>query len=261
MTSSPSGLHGLLRAVTAVLRQHRIWYCLFYGTLLGAVRAGDLIEWDQDVDLLIRPADVPRLLALDAELERHGLQVGVHRYTGSWLALNPGRVPCFDAGLLRVVRDGAHCDLWAPTLFADGVLRQHDLDTEVCLYPETAFPAFFVELLGSAMVRGDTHPVPRHSDRLLSLLYGLDWRVPRRSAMDGGAPRKGRTSHGAVAEPELAHHAAWCVAQGWDRSRYVGQPAWPRTLRGAGPRDPSERTASTSGSTWWHTLAEIGARP
>jgi hypothetical protein len=251
-------LHSILHVVKTVFQRYDIWYCLFYGTLLGAVREADLIEWDHDIDLLIRPSDVPRLLELSAELEVEDIRFQRLYPPGTWLALNPGRIPWIDIGWLKVIVGERHrVDLWAPTLFSDGILRHYDLETEVVLWSEAAFPAYFVEQLDTAMIRNEPYPVPVHADRLLSLLYGPNWRVPFKCLYDGGEHRDGLTKHGGMAEPNLRDHVLWCEAQGWDRTRYRGQPVWPRTLRGAGGHERSTRTRDTSRSAWWHTLDEI----
>ncbi len=40
------------------LEESGLWYALIYGSLLGAARGGDVIEWDYDFDILMRPEDV-----------------------------------------------------------------------------------------------------------------------------------------------------------------------------------------------------------
>ena len=80
-----------------------------------------------------------------------------------------------------------------------------------------------------------------------------------KAAVDGGTSRAGSTTHGDTYTPKLAKEIAWCVAAGWDRGRYEGLPAWPRTIAGAGPWGSTERTASTSRALWYRDFGELAA--
>lgn len=52
----------ILDAVDAHCRTHNITYSLFFGTLLGAVRHGGYIPWDDDIDLMMPRPDYRRFL-------------------------------------------------------------------------------------------------------------------------------------------------------------------------------------------------------
>ena len=59
----------ILTEVDKICRKHKIEYFIDYGTLLGAVRHGGFIPWDDDMDIAIRREDLPRLRkALQEEL-------------------------------------------------------------------------------------------------------------------------------------------------------------------------------------------------
>ena len=58
----------ILREVDALCRRHDIPYWLDGGTLLGAVRHGGFIPWDDDIDIAMRQEDVSRLMAAACEL-------------------------------------------------------------------------------------------------------------------------------------------------------------------------------------------------
>lgn len=249
-----------LLLVHDVLERNDIWHCLHFGTLLGAVRDGDVIEWDHDLDLLVRRADIPAILALNEQLAREELWFWSGYTVASGLAMNPGSLTHFDAGYLSIMRgDGSRGELYAPTLFADGVLRLYDLEREAYHWPQSSFPSWFVEETDEVELRGARFRIPRRADVLLRFLYGDDWRTPIRSVRDGGEWQEGRTAHGDVAAPNLEEQVAWCEAQGWDRPTAAGLPAWPRRIRGAGPPSWSPRTELTSGSCWWHDLDELAA--
>ena len=63
---------GLLTALDRVCREHGLTYYLAYGTLLGAVRHGGFVPWDDDVDVMMPRADHDRLaVALEASAPAH----------------------------------------------------------------------------------------------------------------------------------------------------------------------------------------------
>ena len=62
----------ILKAIDQVCRNNDIPYWLDSGTLLGAVRHGGFIPWDDDVDICIPLEDIPRFVeAAKKELPNH----------------------------------------------------------------------------------------------------------------------------------------------------------------------------------------------
>lgn len=53
----------ILRAIDAICRRHNVDYWLDGGTILGAVRHGGFIPWDDDIDIAMRRDDLPRFIS------------------------------------------------------------------------------------------------------------------------------------------------------------------------------------------------------
>ena len=58
----------MLDALDEICHRHGIRYYLAYGGLLGAVRHGGFIPWDDDVDVIMFPAEFDKLYAVRQEL-------------------------------------------------------------------------------------------------------------------------------------------------------------------------------------------------
>ncbi len=137
---------------------------LAYGTLLGAVRNGQLIGYDNDVDLAYvssheAPVDIVRE---SFRLQRTLTEQGWLIRRGSGARLNV-RVPMADGS-------ARHVDIF--TAFWIGETFHTAIDIGCRLSREDVLPVSSVELCGQQM------PAPANPAAILAAAYGEGWRVP-----------------------------------------------------------------------------------
>jgi hypothetical protein len=152
-----------------LLAEHGILHWLEYGTLLGAVRDGELIPWDWDADFGILARDADAVLALRDEIEA----AGHHVYLG-----DPGSIRLYYSEVNQL-----GLDLWMWHERGD-LLVSVDEDPLVLwpgMHDRASFPAAFVEQLTEVELHGTWFPAPSPVDVLLDEhRYGPDWRTPVR---------------------------------------------------------------------------------
>lgn len=60
---------GILSFVDKVCRENKIKYSICYGTLIGAIRHGGYIPWDDDIDIILLRKDYDRFIELLSKLK------------------------------------------------------------------------------------------------------------------------------------------------------------------------------------------------
>lgn len=164
-------LHELIDFTSDLLTRHGIMHWLDYGTLLGAVREGQLIPWDPDADFSILQHDEEAVLALKEEfaaaghyLERPGLWRG-HRgvIRIRYSKLNRGQLDLF---------------MWQ---VRDGILQPLEGGEEAWpgMASRVSFPQRFISPLGEVALNGRSFPAPTCVEEFLrEHRYGPDWATP-----------------------------------------------------------------------------------
>lgn len=245
----------VVERVAHALERAGVWHTLAYGTLLGAVREGDIIPWDYDVDFFIRAADVRRILQLNPLLASDGIVLRRMAMSAQALALDTGGLSEGSGPRLTIELHGVQAgDMYPLSLFDDGVLRWYDFEHESYWCPDCSFPHHFMERTSDVTLRGRTYRAPQAAERWLEAIYGASWRTPFRA---GDTPASDTNVWGYRFLPTLREQIAWCEARGWDRTRYSGQPHWPRLVAAVGPVGKPPREGDPNQVRWWNDLRQI----
>lgn len=137
--------------VSEIMDKNNVYFGLYAGSILGAVREHDFIDWDEDIDLYFLEEELPKFLSALYDLVDNGFEL--LRYERR--------------GLYSVKRNGEYIDFYMQKKIADGVWSVGETPT----LEEDVMDTIFVPL------RGGQYRVPRNYDRCLTLWYG-DWRTP-----------------------------------------------------------------------------------
>lgn len=150
-----------------LLSRHGIVSWLDYGMLLGAVRSGSLIPWDEDGDIGILARDRERVIALRDEITA----------AGHVLDLSDPKVICIRYSRTNTIQIDIYP--WIPD---DGLLT---LDINWYAWPgmhrRDAFPMSFVSGREPVLLEGEAFPAPAPAaDFLVHHRYGPDYLTPVR---------------------------------------------------------------------------------
>lgn len=128
-----------------------IEFGLIYGTLLGAVREGNFIEHDEDIDLFALEEEREKILDSLFRLREYGLEVG--RY---------------ESEIISIMKDGEYIDIYffKKNLFGKRVANGSVIDSK------------YLEQLEDLSFLGKIFKVPKNPEELLESIYGKNWRIP-----------------------------------------------------------------------------------
>lgn len=147
----------LLITMNKVLREHGIMMMPMFGTLLGAIREHGFIKKDDDVDVVIYAKDKDAIFALRPELEKY--EIHLHCYVLPWIFTFEYKGMTFDIYPL-------YESTWPWT-------------NHYYLMLEYYINRKFFDNTEDYELFGETFKVPAHPEKILTYLYGKDWRIPQ----------------------------------------------------------------------------------
>lgn len=137
-----------------IMDNNDIFFGLLYGTLLGCVRDGDLIEEDTDVDVFMLDEDRKKFLETLPLLRKNNLIV------------------CrYDRDLLSLIREGNHLDIY---------FFKKEFSLMKCCGHFTLKPKFVLETQKYSFL-GEEFNVSKDYAELLESVYGKHWKVPMKN--------------------------------------------------------------------------------
>jgi hypothetical protein len=187
-------VYRILRATQKVFEELDIQYWADGGTLLGAMRHGGVVPWDDDVDICIEQANLAKLEALTALLERRNLTTSTTFYGFKIHPLNythPGFPPFVDVFPIKFITLSAAraeaTGLIAPppmvaadgritpvrqTIMAKGAHARHLWPIRTETFYETELFPLQKFRFGNGFIHGAAMPYP-----YLDRKFGCGWRT------------------------------------------------------------------------------------
>jgi LicD family len=181
-----------------LLTEYKIHHWMDFGTLLGAVRHGDIIPWDNDADICILSNDKKKLEKLEKRVNRDGFYF--NHYDKDYvkqIKYSPINDRNLDIYIYSIVPARKHKLYWErsspagktdtfpedyPPLLEDHIRSNIPIITHKIwgsqLNHTTDMPFWFVKELEQRQIAGKWINCPRKPKKYLKFRYGPFWETP-----------------------------------------------------------------------------------
>jgi len=147
-----------LKEFISAFDKNNVWYCLIFGTLLGAIREKDFISYDNDMDIAVFWKDREKILdIINTELPSFELQKLPHLHD------------------INIIKDDEKLEMWA--------FEEKD---EIYIYDpnrcsNVKYEKRFFDNCKLINFNGIKVRVPRDSKEFLTITYGTSWTIPKKN--------------------------------------------------------------------------------
>lgn len=166
----------LLRKVSALFGRHGIRFCIDGGTLLGIVREGRLLPWDNDLDFFVPADQAPHILKLRWHLLLLGCKLKCSDVLETTGPMPKGGARIYKIKLLRRI-DGQRIVIDLIFKYPDATHFHWLVGSNPHVHKKVA--RRFYDTLETISYEGATLPVPSDVESYLTERYG-DWRTPKK---------------------------------------------------------------------------------
>jgi phosphorylcholine metabolism protein LicD len=154
-----------------LFEKNHIKYWMDFGTLLGAVRGGEILPWDKDADFGVLAKDERKIFDLFGRIKRDGF----------WID-RPWR------GLFKVYYSKVNLnfidvfiwDMWSVHQPKKEEWKAMCMHNAIALNYKKFFPSYFIDRLDWVELNGKKLRAPQDYEKFLELRFGKDWRIPKR---------------------------------------------------------------------------------
>lgn len=164
-----------LREITDILERHEIRYCLDGGTLLGIVREGRLLPWDNDLDLFMPSTEVDKLSRIKWPLWLKGYKVKEVFMRESHGPMQKGDLRIFKIKTRKLFFRKQKLLLDIIVKYPDESHYYWSVGGDEVVNKRV--PRVYYDKLDAVQFNGKSYPIPGRVEEYLTCRYG-DWQTP-----------------------------------------------------------------------------------